>query len=152
MSEDTNAMPFDETLDLTGAEIGFPVFPAGLVRARLTTINVLPSKSGGQNIVIKFTSEQELTTLDGSVRKPGVPFSMYIPNQASTKSPNWDWQKNKIDRLAEVKLAATGEKGGKFVSADIEGKEVLLRLGLEKNQDDEPSNAIKRVLALGGGE
>lgn len=148
-----NAMPFDEEVDLTGAEIGFPVFPAGIVRARITSINVKENKTGGNNIVIQFKSEQALTTIEGNERPLGMPFSMYIPMQASLKKPDWDWQGNKKSRLSEIKLAAIGIKGGKFNSEEVIGKEVLIRLSLGKNEETgDPSNSVSRVSQLGGAQ
>ena len=148
---DQTLEPLTMDIDLSGAEIGFPVFPAGAVRARIKSVGLKDSKKGGQNIAVVFTSEQELTTLGGVTRPPGVPFTMYIPNQKSKKSPDWDWEKNRRDRLAEVMAAAQGVKAlapnSTFQTDAVIGKEVVIRLGLD-DSDGTQSNSIKGVLPL----
>lgn len=150
--QESTGLPLNESIDLSGAEVGFPVFPNGtLAPARILKIELRQAKANpnNQNIAVVFETTSILSTLDGIDRAPGVPFTTYIPNGPSMKNPDWDWQKNKKDRLAEIKLAVTGDKTGQFNSADYIGKEVILRLGLSQNQSGDASNDIKRVMALG---
>lgn len=130
-------------VDLSKADIDFPIFPAGLYRASIAGFKQEDNKDkSGKNLIAFFRVEQEMTTVSGAVRAPGtVVFRKYCPLQAKQSNPDWDWTAN----FAEIKQAALGHHTGPFNTEEVLGKEVILRITLDKT-DKGDQNSIARVI------
>lgn len=147
-----NAMPLDEPLDvnLDDVDINFPVFPAGLYRARVKGFIQKPNKDANKNpnVFCQFVNLDPITTTAGAAKAPGeFTFNWYLASNPSDKNPDWDWQKARKENLARLKKAVTGDAKGQFVLADIVDRNVKLKLSIDPTGNNgEPSNNIDTVL------
>jgi len=147
MSEQAQSTQFETVsldVDLSKADIEFPLFPAGLVRLKIKGFRVEPNKAQtGRNLVAFFSTEQTLTTTKGFEKGPGFTFKKYYPLQASEKNPDWDWTAN----LAQLKNAALGHHDGAFNSEELVGKELIGKVTIETGERGE-MNSIDKLMSI----
>jgi hypothetical protein len=156
MSETSNAPvieSLDLDIDLTKADLDFPLFPAGLVKARIIGLVLQPNKKEtGRNMIVTFANETPLTSVKGRDFEVGkVKFKKWYPLQPSEKNPDWDW----TAPIAELQLAALGERTNGLNTAALGGKVVVLKIKIEKETDasgkpvegGREQNSIDKVLA-----
>lgn len=130
-------------IDLTKADLDFPVFTDQLVKVRIVGAQILPNKEeSGRNLVITGQSEEKLTSTTGREFAAGKrTFKKYLSLQPSKKSPDWDW----TGPLAEMQLAATGQRNTKLNVQELGGKIVYFKVVLDSKAN---RNNVDKVFSV----
>lgn len=140
--------PFDLGItDLNDVDTARPVPRDGEYPFVITAVSKKANKDQtGNNLVVEFESEQEMTSVEGKTIKPGFKLTKYYPLQnKADKSSDWDFTQG----LARLQDGVEGTKQGQrppFKPGTYQGRRVFLNLKAEPDKATGEINCeVKRI-------
>lgn len=144
MTTENTGRPIDLDVDFSQVDTSYPLLPESFVKVKIVEAKAVDKKEGpGRNLKIVVQTVNTETSVKAAERgevddvKPGLKLTAYHPLQ--DKDGNGDnWKKN----IATLLEAATGSKATRLSSENLEGRELLVRLGHE-TYEGSVKNTIK---------
>lgn len=138
-------------VNMSEVSTDMPLLPEGPIMARIESYEVVPSKKvdGNHNLLVHFATTEEVQAhtdddSEGQILPIGWKVRKYFPLQhnqdakdaiARGEKPKWDFRSD-LARLQDAVLGCDKESRPNFNMEDLVNGEVLLRIGIEENEDN----------------